>query len=505
MSTSKRLSKSLLMAHLQCAKRLWLQSHHPELGQSDDVLVAAMAGGQSVGEVARSLHPDGILIESGNLSQDLQDTQRLLHEQPHRPLFEATFAAGGLLVLADLMLPEEGGYRLVEVKSSTQAKPHQILDASIQAWVLRHAGVPLIRVELAHINNQFVYPGDLDYRGLFLHQGIDAEASQYAESVPQWIAAAQQTLGGSEPEMAMGPHCDDPYPCPFAAHCATLAGGGEQQEAEYPVELLPRAKSLSQDLRDEGYADLRDVPLDRLERESHRRIWRITREGKAELSQSARDFARSLPYPRCYLDFETIAFAVPRWAHTRPYQQIPFQFSCHIELAPGTVAPTGYLSTDGQDPRRAFALALIEAVNGTVLAKSGIDFDPAGPVLVYNAAFESGRIEELAQQFPDLADQLRVINGRMVDLLPITRERYYHPDMRGSWSLKAVLPTIGADLSYEGMTVADGGMAQEAYLEMIDPRTPFDRHCKLREALYDYCSLDTYALLQLVEFFSKES
>lgn len=192
----------------------------------------------------------------------------------------------------------------------------------------------------------------------------------------------------------MGPQCDDPYSCPFAVHCATLAGTGQQQEAEHLVALLPRNNGLAHALRDEGYADLKDVPLDCLARESNRRIGGITRENKAALSQSARDFARSLPYPRYYLDFETIAFAVPRWAYTRPYQKIPFQFSCHIELVPGTVAPTGYLSTDGQDPQRAFAVALIEAVNGSVFAKCGMDFDPSGPVLVYDAAFERSHIEE---------------------------------------------------------------------------------------------------------------
>ncbi len=505
MSARTHLSKSRLMAHLQCPKRLWMQTYRPELAQEDTGSASAMAGGQTVGEVARRLHPDGVLIESGVLSQDLQDTQRLLREQPHRPLFEATFAAEGLLVRVDLLLPGDGGYRLVEVKSSTQTKPHQILDASIQAWVVRRAGVPVSSVELAHINNQFVYPGNFDYRGLFLHQDIDEEASEYAERVPQWIADAQRTLNGSEPEMAMGPQCDDPYPCPFAAHCATLTGASGQEETEYPVGLLPRHNGLAQALRDEGYADLREVPLDRLVRESHRKIWRITRDGKPELAQPARDFARSLPYPRYYLDFETIALAVPRWAQTRPYQQIPFQFSCHMELAPGIVGQTGYLSTDGQDPRRDFALALLDAVNGSIFANQGFDFDPTmGPVLVYNAAFERGRVEELAQHFPDLAERLLAVNDRMVDLLPITREHYYHPDMLGSWSLKAVLPTIGTDLSYEGMTVADGGMAQEAYLEMIDPTTSYDRSHELREALYEYCALDTYALVQLVEFFSKE-
>lgn len=504
MSSTPHLSKSRLMAHLQCPKRLWLQTYRPDLAQEDTGSTSAMAAGHTVGEVARSLHPEGVLIESGDLSQDLQDTQRLLREQPDRPLFEATFTAEGLLVRVDLLLPGDEGYSLVEVKSSTQAKPHQILDASTQAWVVRQAGVPLSSVQLAHINNQFVYPGNLDYRGLFQHRNIDGEASEYAERVPQWIAEAQRTLNGSEPEMAMGTQCDDPYPCPFAARCATLTGASGKNEAEYPVELLPRHNGLAQVLRDEGYADLREVPLDRLVRESHRKIWRITRDGKYELNHSARDFARSLPYPRYYLDFETIAFAVPRWAQTRPYEQIPFQFSCHMELAPGIVGQTGYLSTDGQDPRRGFALALLDAVNGSFFANQGFEFDQKmGPVLVYNAAFERGRVEDLAQHFPDLAERLLAINDRMVDLLPITREHYYHPDMRGSWSLKAVLPTIGTDLSYEGMTVADGGMAQEAYLEMIDPTTSYDRSHELRKALHDYCALDTYALVQLVEFFTK--
>jgi len=214
---------------------------------------------------------------------------------------------------------------------------------------------------------------------------------------------------------------------------------------------------------------------------------------------------RQLPYPRYYLDFETIAFAVPHWPGTRPYQQIPFQFSCHVELAPGTVLPQSFLATTGDDPRRAFAEALIAAVNPALLQEfAGVGATP-GPVLVYNAPFERARIHELAVEFPDLAETLLAIDQRLVDLLPITREHYYHPAMGGSWSLKAVLPTIGAGLSYEGLPVADGGMAQEAYRETIDPATTAQRREELRQALLDYCALDTYALVQLVDFLGREA
>jgi len=73
--------------------------------------------------------------------------------------------------------------------------------------------------------------------------------------------------------------------------------------------------------------------------------------------------------------------------------------------------------------------------------------------------------------------------------------------MRGSWSIKAVLPTIAPDLSYENLDVGDGGMAQEAYIEMIHPDTRPKRRKALREALLEYCGQDTLALVRLARFF----
>lgn len=116
-----------------------------------------------------------------------------------------------------------------------------------------------------------------------------------------------------------------------------------------------------------------------------------------------------------------------------------------------------------------------------------------------NAAFERARIHELATTFPEFAEALTALNARIVDLLPITRAHYYHRAMRGSWSLKAVLPTIGIDLDYSALAVANGGMAQEAYLDIINPETPGEQKEKLRQDLLDYCALDTYGLVRLVE------
>lgn len=194
-------------------------------------------------------------------------------------------------------------------------------------------------------------------------------------------------------------------------------------------------------------------------------------------------------YPRAWLDFETIAFAVPRWIGTRPYQQVPFQFSVHIEEADGVIIHREFLSLDGKDPRRACAAALIAAIprNATVIA--------------YNAPFERGVLRELAAIFPDLKADLLDMTERTVDLLPVTRNHWYHRDQRGSWSIKAVLPTM-TSLDYIDLEVKDGTGAQEAYLEAIRPDTSDERRTFLSDGLKKYCAQDTWAMVAIARFLS---
>jgi hypothetical protein len=195
-----------------------------------------------------------------------------------------------------------------------------------------------------------------------------------------------------------------------------------------------------------------------------------------------------IPYPRHYLDFETISFVVPRWIGTRPFQQVPFQFSCHVESVPGEFAHHAFLDLSGASPLRSFVEALLQAVGTT------------GAVVVWNQSFEAGRIRELAEMFPQHAEALNSIIKRMVDLLPIYREHYYHPAMMGSWSIKAVLPTIAPDLDYANLEVGDGGAAQEAYLRAISPDASDSERETLRQALLKYCERDTWAMVRLAQW-----
>ncbi|SCC93597.1 conserved hypothetical protein [Thiomonas sp. X19] len=478
---SHGLSKSRITSNRQCPKRLWLTVNRRDL-LDDTATKAAMETGHKVGAIAQSLVPDGVLIDIKDLRIALHQTTLALAAKPRRPIFEATVQHAGVLVQADVLIPQGRRWRMVEVKSSARVKDNQVEDAAIQSWVFRQAGVPLCGEGIAHINTAFVYPGGDNYDGLLIEQHQSDAVAALQPQVPQWIDAARKTLSMKrEPKIEPGAQCTDPFPCPFQAHCILPQEG-------YPVHILPHGGKLVAQLQAEGYADLRDVPQARLTNPRHVRVWAATRSGKPYIDASLRETLRALPYPRIYIDFETLNPAIPLWAGTRPYQQVPFQWSCHIQQADGSVEHQAFLAEGHDDPRPKFIRTLLDAVGKT------------GPVLVWNQTFEKSRLRELAEMYPQLATKIQKLIGRMVDLWPLVREHYYHPDMRGSWSIKDVLPTIAPDLAYDDLEVAGGMMAQEAFRHILSQKIDADQRESKRKSLLAYCERDTLAMVRVVEF-----
>ncbi len=252
---------------------------------------------------------------------------------------------------------------------------------------------------------------------------------------------------------------------------------------EWPVTVLHgKGKQWSA----QGIFDLLAIDSAQLTRVIDRRIYDATRTGKVYHDrQGARAAMESWAYPRTWLDFETIMFRVPRWPGTRSNQQIPFQFSAHIERSNGNIAHQEFLSLDGTDPRRLCADALVNMIPST------------GAVIAYNASFEKRCIIELAIAFRDIEERLRAIADRVVDLYPVTRANWYHRDQRGSWSFKAVLPTVAAELDYANLEVKGGRNAQNAYREAIAANTGEPRRQAIDAALRAYCGRDTKGMMVL--------
>lgn len=488
MSTSSRhfgLSKSKITSFEQCSKRLWLQTHRPELAEVDPGAETRFAAGHEVGEAACALCPGGVMVEADpDLLAALGQTQELISSTLEAPLFEATFAHDGVLVRVDIMEPDsEGGWHVAEVKSSTSRKDYHVADLATQLWVLREAGVRVSSASIRHLNNQFLLAEEGLYDGAFVDTPSLDEAKLIAMRRPKLVSEIRAALAGPEPARDPGEHCSDPFPCEFLAYCSR-----EIEPVRYPIASLPRTgKQLAAKWAERGVVELEDVPPGSFTNATHARIHQAILAGVPYHDENgARRIIDTWTYPRTYLDFETIAFALPRWLGTKPWEQVPFQFSAHIEDCEGQIVHREFLSLNGSDPRRACAEALVETIPNE------------GAVIAYNAAFERTCVLRLADRFPDLEQDLRAIASRIVDLLPVTREHWYHPDQHGSWSIKAVLPTISEQGEYSALRVSDGLAAQLAYLEAISPVTSPNRLAEIDRDLRTYCGKDRFAMIEVL-------
>lgn len=491
----RALSKSKLLAFRQCPKRLWLEAHRPDLRCDSATAEARFAQGDEVGELARALYDpqgNGVLIDpqAEGFESAFARTSKLLNSA--QPIFEAGLRADGAMAFADVMLPvKKNGkkaWRMVEVKSSTSVNDHQRDDVAVQALIARSAGVALSAIAVAHIDSTWVYPGGADYRGLLVENDLTAEAFARSAEVSGWIADSRKILAKKNPpRIHTGKHCQQPYECGFFAWCQS-----QQPQPEHPIDTLPGAlgAKLSAHIATHHLTELRELP-DQLLNARQQRVKTATVSGKLWFDRegAAQGLAKHR-LPALFMDFETINFAVPIWKGTRPYQQIPFQFSVQRLSRTGKLTQTGFLDLSGGDPAKRLAAALIAACG------------ERGPIFVYNAGFEKAIISGLINRFPRMATALSALSARVVDLLTVARAHYYHPNQRGSWSIKAVLPTLGGN-HYEGLDgVQDGAMAMSAFLEAIAPATSAARKQQIERQLQDYCAMDTHAMVRLWSRFS---
>lgn len=486
MSGNFGLSKSRITAFEQCPKKLWLSVHKREVAETQSQSELRFVGGHRVGEIACELAPGGVMIEAHpDLKAALEQTSKLLAAGHRAPIYEATFVHDGVLVQADILEPvDENSWRMAEVKSSTGVKDYHRGDLATQIWILENCGIELEDAMIRHIDTGFVLVEPENYLGLLKDALLLDNVRPIVERRHEVAVKARETLAGAEPTQDMGDQCTKPFSCEFQAYC----GKDRPPPPEWPIAIIPRiGKRLAEEFAEEGVYDLRDLPHDVLIKPQHQIVHHATLTGVPYHDPAgALRATKNWDFPRHYLDFETIALPVPAWVGTKPYQQVPFQFSCHTELADGAIEHASFLSVDGADPRRKCAEALIQCV-GSI-----------GAIITYNASFERSCVRGLADALPDLAPELTIIADRVVDLLPVTQAHYYHRDQRGSWSIKKVLPTIAPELDYADLEVGDGAAAQLAWLESASPQCAPERRAEIASSLEAYCERDTWAMVVLL-------
>ena len=478
------LSKSRFLAGLQCHLRLWYQCFEreliPEVPPSQQAIFDA---GHEVGELATQLFPGGILIDEPYFlhKQAVQSTLQAMQDPDVKSIYEAAFVYDGVRIRVDVLERlDDGSWNLVEVKSSTSVKEVYYPDVAVQFYVLEGCGLKINRAGILHINNQYIYDGqNLDLESLFSFGDLTDETMSMQPEIPGQLEELKGMLAvDSAPEIQPSRHCHKPYDCEFWDHCT------KDMPEFWVYNISGIGQEKLDELADMGIQAIGDIPQtfplsqiqDRIRASVSNRQEFISDQLKAELNDVA--------YPVHFLDFETIGVAIPRYAGTRPYQTIPFQWSDHILYENGNLDHREYLCNEDKDPREEFTQTLLDAL-GT-----------KGSIFIYTT-YETGILNSLIEHFPQYAEELQSVIDRFVDLYAIIKQHYYHPKFYGSFSLKYVLPALVPEMSYENLSIQDGMQASLDYLRMIDSETSHDEKARIRAELLTYCGQDTLAMVKI--------
>jgi hypothetical protein len=489
---SKVISKSRFVSGIQCTKKLYFDIYRkdlkPEISEQQELLFST---GHVIGELAQRAFPNGKDASPVNyydFSKSIQDTKDWIASGV-TTIYEAAFSSNGVLAALDILHHTENERWAIEVKSSSEVKKYHLTDASLQYWVMDKSGFKPDKFFLMHINTAYIKQGNINPNELFTLADITNEVIGNQVWVEENLENLKNILSSAEePQVEIGKHCSSPFECEYKNHCW-------KHIPEQSVFSLYSPRGLDWKLYEQGIFKIIDIP------ESvslnHRQNLQVNGQKMANShidNASISEFLNSWEFPLYFFDFETIFPALPVLDGTRPFQQVPFQYSLHILKQLGAeyshkefLAEPNEFNSISIDPRK----KLIEQMK--------LDFGESGSIVAYNATFEIARLKELALAFPEDQIFIEDIIGRFVDLLiPFRNGWHYHPEMGGSASIKSVLPAIAPEFSYEDLEISNGGDASNTFLSMIN-KTFIGDEVKVRESLKKYCERDTLGMVIIWE------
>lgn len=486
------LSIKLVDASFLCPRKAWLMANEPDRAvhaedapywrqQAEEVEASNEARLRQVFKLKSSQAP-------------LERTRELLDVTSktgawHRPQFEYK----GFVYRPFLLALQDGSGVLTELSISTGdehgSSPEKMakyaLELALGAHILKKNGIKAHTLRMRMFRKGLCWDGtDKGVESLFQDLDLSALAQQFEPYVEDLLTHTLQLTDAKElPACEMGRKCRRPVPCVFKAYCESFSPVAGPTIFDLPGSLW----RWQAEREEEGRLLLGNIDKDELPTAYQDLYVSLRSQKPLKRAMEPGHILRNLPYPRYYFDFEAIASALPLWPNRAPYEQVPFQWSAHVETKPGHIQHKAFLDLGYEDPAERCAQALVDLYR-----------EQPGPVLVYHASYEKNRLKEMAQRFEALAPTLLAMIDHLVDLEPIVREHWFHPQQKGSYSLKKVVKCFMPELAYEGLEqVRNGVDAQMSYLSLVRGSLSAADFKASRHALLNYCNHDTWALVAL--------
>jgi CRISPR/Cas system-associated exonuclease Cas4 (RecB family) len=470
------ITKNIFLNTVFCSTLGWRLRNGVIRPEYSPAQLFRMEQGKKIHGIARDLYHDGIFVNATGSSSAAARTRDLLANPDTNVLFEAAFLAGNYIAKADILVREAGGWELIEVKSSINAKDELIDDMAYTKVVAQAAGFSPSSIRLMLIDKNYRL-GMPDER-LFVQSDVTEQVLARVEEFRRVVDQVDSVTGApEEPEPELKYNCKQ---CEYFGECV-----GEGVES--PIFNIPRLRQTAiEQLIESGITSIRDVPDSFSLSDNQRQVVECVRRGTMQVDPALRQKLAKIRWPAYYLDFETMMTALPLWPGIAPYERIPVQYSLHIRESPASeISHKEYLAKPDRDCRRDLAERLIEDLAGNE------------SIITYSS-FEKTTISALGRLFPDLSAHLQSLTRRIVDLEPCIK-CINHPEFCGRTSIKVVLPVLVPGLSYDGLEIANGDDALVIFAKMAQGMMGAEEMARKRAALLEYCKMDTLAMVRLHE------
>ncbi len=478
------LSKSKFCNGVQCNKILWLDKYKSEFKEEIDNK-NVLDNGTEVGIFAQKLFgPSKNVSFNSDLNKMIDETNNYLKED-NVIITEASFNYEGNFCSVDILKKERNQIYLYEVKSSTQISDIYIYDISYQYYVLKKLGFNIKKVFIVYINSNYIRHGELELNKLFNIKDVTDKAIDNLDYIESKIEEINNyMLQKDEPIKDIGLYCFKPYECPYFKYCS------KHLPRNNVFDIRGMTINNKVNLYNKGIISFKELlNYDINEKYKEQIDFELNQKKEKIINDKIMSFINTITYPLYFLDFETFQESIPKYDDTYPYMQIPFQYSLHImESKSSDIKHVEFLARGDCDPRRDLAISLINNIPKDVC------------VLAYNMSFEKSVIKALAHTFPDLSEHLMNIYNNIKDLMiPFKNRDYYNKEMKGSYSIKYVLPALFPDdpsLNYKNLEMVHNGSEASSTYQNLGKYSKEELE-NVRKNMLKYCELDTFAMVKI--------
>jgi hypothetical protein len=417
------------------------------------------------------------------LSKKFLETYLIKASENESMVWQKSFSDQHYTLRSDALVykPKSDSYDLYEIKSGTSVKRENYYDVAYQYLIIskKHK---IDKLFLLHLNKNYIREDELDIEQLFIAENITEEVLKIIEEVKTARSKAWETAHSKSPKGIE--HCCKPGDCPCPDLC-------HPRLPDFSIYDIPRiTERKKKKLLAMGILDAKDIPNTFPLNPKQRLIAGLAKSKQEHIDHKAiQKEMENFNFPLYFLDYETFISAIPLYDGYHAQQQMVFQYSLHkMGSIEDECKHTEYLSTENEEPSR------------TLIKKLSDEIGTTGTIFVWFKPFEMTRNKELAVLHADYADFFINLNERIYDLGDFVNLGYYlHPDFKGSWSIKNVLPVMVPELSYEDMEIGKGDQAMMAWWNMINDDMTEGEKKKTNEALLKYCELDTLGMVRIFQ------